>query len=69
MCTEQVINNIFFQPFFNAMIDVKAFFDQPLKNDIRTYDKIPNIATGSGDDYVTGCLLDYVHYKNYYKFK
>ena len=25
------------------------------------------IATGQGDDYTTGCLLDYNYFKNYYK--
>ena len=33
----------------------------------RTYDKIQKIATGQGDDYTTGCLLDYNHFNNYYK--
>ena len=42
------------------------FFDQPVKNDLRTYENIRNIATGEGDDYITGCLLDYNYFKNYY---
>ena len=25
------------------------------------------IATGQGDDYTTGCLLDYIYFKKYYK--
>ena len=24
-------------------------------------------ATGQGGDYTTGCLLDYLYFKNYYK--
>ena len=28
------------------MIDVQNFFDQPVKNVLRTYDNIPKIATG-----------------------
>ena len=28
---------------------------------------IQKIATGQGDDYTTGCLLDYDYFKNYYK--
>ena len=32
------------------MIDGKNFFDQPVKSSIRTYDNIPKIATGQGDD-------------------
>ena len=49
------------------MIDGKNFFDQPVKSDLRTYDKIQNIATGQGDDYTIGCLLDYSYFDNYYK--
>ena len=49
------------------MIDEKNFFDQPVKNDKVTYDKIRKIATGQRDDYMTGCLLDYFYFKKYYK--
>ena len=63
------------------MIDGKIFFDQPIKNDKITYDNIGKIAIGQGDDYKTGCLLDYgqggdykagcfldyAYFKKYYK--
>ena len=49
------------------MIDGLKFFDQPVKNNLRTYDNIRKIATDQGDDYTTGCLLDYHYFKNYYK--
>ena len=49
------------------MIDGQNFFDQLVKNDLITYDSIPNIATGQRDDYTTGCLLDYDYFKKYYK--
>ena len=52
---------------YNVMIDGKNFFDQPVKNDKVTYENIRKIATGWGDDYTTGCLLDYIYFKNYYK--
>ena len=42
-------------------------FDQPIKNNLITYDNIWKIATGQGDDYTTGCLLDYNYFSNYYK--
>ena len=51
----------------NVMIDGKNFFDQPVKNDKVTFDNIRMIATGQGDDYTTGCLLDYTYFKKYYK--
>ena len=31
---------------YSVMIDGKNFFDQLIKNDIRTYDNIRNISTG-----------------------
>ena len=48
----------------NVMIDRKNFFDQPIKNDKVTYENITKIATGQGDDYTTGCLLDYTYFKD-----
>ena len=49
------------------MTDVQNLFDKPVKNNLRTYDNIQQIETGSGDDYATGCLLDYNYFKKYYK--
>ena len=43
------------------------FFDQPIKNNKITYDNIRKIATGQGDDYTTGCLLDYPYFTDTYK--
>ena len=49
------------------MIDGQHFFDQPVRNDLITYGSIRKIATGKGDDYTTGCLLDYNYFKKYHK--
>ena len=49
------------------MIDGRNFFDQPINNDHKTYENNRKIATGKGDDYTTGCLLDYSYFKNHYK--
>ena len=46
------------------MIDRKKLFDQPIKNDLKTYDNIRKIATNQDDDYATGCLLDCPYFKN-----
>ena len=45
----------------------KNFFVQPVKSDMRTYDNIRKIETGQGDDYITGCLLDYNYFNKHYK--
>ena len=52
---------------YNAMVDGKNFFDQPINSDLKTYENIRRIATGQGDDYTTGCLLDYSYFKENYK--
>ena len=49
------------------MIDGKNYFDQPINSNLKTYENIREIATGQGDDYTTGCLLDYSHFNNCYK--
>ena len=49
------------------MIDGKSFLDQPLKNNKITYENIRKISTDQGDDFTTGCLLDYTYFKNCYK--
>ena len=36
--------------YYNITIDGRNFFDQPIKNDLKTYDKIRKIATGQSDD-------------------
>ena len=51
---------------YNVMISGENFFDQPIKNNKATYENIRKIATGQGDDYTTGCLLDYTYFKDSY---
>ena len=52
---------------YNAMIEGKNFFDQPVETNVRTYDNIQKISAGQGDDYTTGCLLDYNYFNKCYK--
>ena len=49
------------------MIDRRDCFDQPIKNDLTTYDNIRKIATGQGHNYTNGCLLVYPYFEKYYK--
>ena len=52
---------------YNIMINGENFFDQPIKNNKVIYENIRKIATGQGDDYTTGCLLDYPYFLVTYK--
>ena len=49
------------------MIDGKFVFDQSIRNNKVTYENIRKIANFQGDNYTTGCLLDYIYFSNYYK--
>ena len=49
------------------MIEVNFFLDEPINEDIKKYENIRKIATGQGDDYRTGCLLDYPCFKENHK--
>ena len=52
---------------YNIVINGENIFDQPIKNNKVTYENIRKIATGQGDDYTTGCLLDYPYFVDTYK--
>ena len=52
---------------YDNMINGEKFFDKPIKDNKVTYKNIRKIATGQGDDYATGCLLDYPYFKDTYK--
>ena len=43
--------------YYNFMIHGRNFFDDSIKNDLKTYDKIRKIEKGQDDDYKTGCWL------------
>ena len=52
---------------YNVTIDGQNFFNQPVRNNFRTFDNIWKNKTGLGDYYTTGCLLDCNHFSNYHK--
>ena len=49
------------------MIDGRNFYDQPINGMINQYDEVRKVSIGYGDDYTTGCFLDYVYFKDCYK--
>ena len=52
---------------YNIMINGELFFDQLIKNNKVAYENNRKIAVAQGDDYITGCLLDYPYFKDSYK--
>ena len=51
---------------YNLLIDGRNFYDQTINDLIKQYDEIRKTATGQGDDYTTGRLLDYQYFKDHY---
>ena len=51
----------------NIVINGENLSDQPIKNNKATYENVRKIVTGQGDDYTTGCLLDYTYCKYIYQ--
>ena len=67
-----IINSTYYLPKveikdYNVMTDGRNFFDQPINSMTKTHENIRKITTGQGDDYTTGCLLDYSYFNENYK--
>ena len=52
---------------YNIEINVRNFYDQPTNDSIKQYDEVRKMSTGQGDDYTTGCLLDYSYFRKNYR--
>ena len=52
---------------YSIEIDGRNFYDQPVNDPIKQYDEIRKISTGQGDDYRTGCLLDFSYFEKNYR--
>ena len=48
------------------MIDGRNFFNQPISELIKQYDEVRKVLIGQGDDYTSGCFLDYAYFKDNY---
>ena len=48
---------------YNIEIDGKNFYDQPINDLIKHYDKIKKTSIVQGDDYTTVCLLDFAYFE------
>ena len=52
---------------YNTEIDGRNFCDQPMNDAIKWYNKFTKRLTGQGDDYATGCLLDFAYFEKNYR--
>ena len=46
---------------------MEKLYDQAIDSDIKGYKEIRKLTTGLGEDYTTGCLLEYEYIKNHYR--
>ena len=47
---------------YNIEIYGRNFYDQPINDSMKQYGKVRKISPGQGDDYTTGCLLDFAYF-------
>ena len=52
---------------YNIEIDGRNFYDQSINDSVKQYDEVIKISTGKGDDYTTGCLLDFDYFEKNHK--
>ena len=55
-----------FNKSYNIIINGKNFHDQANDSDVKQFEEIRKLTTGQGEDYTTGCLLDYEYINNHY---
>ena len=52
---------------YNIEIDGRNFYNQSINDSIKQYNKIRKTSTGQGDNYATGCLLDFAYFETNYR--
>ena len=52
---------------YDIEIDGRNFYDQSINDSIKQYDEIKKISAGQGNDYTTGCVLDFAYFKKNYR--
>ena len=52
---------------YNVIINGRNFHDNPISSEIEQYDELRRVALGKGDNYTTGCLIDFDYFKSNYR--
>ena len=52
---------------YNVEIDGRNFYDQSINDSIKQCEEVRKISTGQGDDYATGCFLDFAYFEKNYR--
>ena len=51
---------------YKMEIDGRTFY-QPINDLIKQYNEVRKVSTGQGDDYTTGCLLDFAYFEKQFR--
>ena len=51
---------------YNVIVNGNKFYDHPIDYDIKWHEK-GKLTSGQGENYTTGCLLDYEYIKIHYR--
>ena len=69
---DKYVNEEEFNKYFNPKVTIEKYsveidesnvYDQTINNSIKQYEEVRKISTGQGDDYMTGCLLDFAYFE------
>ena len=52
---------------YNIEIDGRNFYGQWINDSIKQYEEIRKLSIGQGDDYTTGCLMDFAYFEKNYR--
>ena len=52
---------------YNIENDGRNFCDQPINDSTKQFNEIRKVSTRKGDDYTTGCLLDFAYFEKNYR--
>ena len=66
---DNVTNEDSYRKYFLPRLKIKNYnietdaYDQSINDSIKQYDEVRKISMGQGDDYTTGCLLDFAYFE------
>ena len=69
---DKYVNEEEFNKYFNPKVTIEKYsveiyesnvYDQTINDSIKQYEEVRKISTGQGDDYMTGCLLDFAYFE------
>ena len=52
---------------YNIKINGRNFYDQSINDSIKQCDEVTKVSTGQGDNYTTGCLIDFAYFEKNYR--